>query len=54
MRAELRLLVAALGLALCGCGGRSGSGTLDLPIYFTCDTRGRLEPCGCFTGQYGG
>jgi hypothetical protein len=27
---------------------------LDLPIYFTCDTRGRLEPCGCFTGQYGG
>ena len=46
--------MAALGLALCGCGGRSGSETLDLPIYFTCDTRGRLEPCGCFTGQYGG
>ena len=28
--------------------------TVELPIYFTCDTRGRLEPCGCFTGQYGG
>ena len=27
---------------------------LDLPVYFTCDTRGRLEPCGCFSGQYGG
>jgi hypothetical protein len=27
---------------------------LELPIYFTCDTRGRLEPCGCFTGQFGG
>jgi hypothetical protein len=25
-----------------------------LAIYFTCDTRGRLEPCGCFTGQHGG
>ncbi len=23
-------------------------------IYFTCDTSGRLEPCGCFTGQFGG
>lgn len=25
-----------------------------LKVYFTCDTRGRLEPCGCFTGQMGG
>lgn len=25
-----------------------------LAIYFTCDTQGRLEPCGCFTGQHGG
>jgi len=25
-----------------------------LDIYFTCDTSGRLEPCGCFTGQFGG
>lgn len=30
-------------------------GTADpLMVYFTCDTHGRLEPCGCFTGQLGG
>lgn len=27
---------------------------LELAIRFTCDTHGRLVPCGCFTGQYGG
>jgi len=47
-------LALALGLLLCGCGGHPHSRALDLPIYFTCDTDGRLEPCGCFTGQYGG
>lgn len=26
----------------------------QLDIYFTCDTRGRIEPCGCFSGQMGG
>ncbi|MFT6862657.1 MAG: hypothetical protein ACJAVK_001216 [Akkermansiaceae bacterium] len=26
----------------------------EIPIYFTCDTHGRLEPCGCFSGQLGG
>ena len=25
-----------------------------ITINFTCDTHGRLEPCGCFTGQHGG
>ena len=25
-----------------------------LTIHFTCDAMGRLEPCGCFTGQHGG
>ncbi|RYD78367.1 MAG: hypothetical protein EOP84_14335, partial [Verrucomicrobiaceae bacterium] len=25
-----------------------------LNIHFTCDVRGRLVPCGCFTGQMGG
>lgn len=25
-----------------------------MPVYFTCDTQGRLEPCGCFKGQFGG
>ncbi|MBK1833068.1 multiheme c-type cytochrome [Roseibacillus ishigakijimensis] len=28
--------------------------TPPLTVYFTCDTNGRLEPCGCFTGQLGG
>lgn len=28
--------------------------TPELKVYFTCDTHGRLEPCGCFTGQLGG
>ncbi|EEF63269.1 multiheme c-type cytochrome [Pedosphaera parvula] len=27
---------------------------VDLTVLFTADTRGRLVPCGCFTGQYGG
>lgn len=27
---------------------------LELKVYFTCDTRGRLVPCGCFSGQLGG
>lgn len=27
---------------------------VPLMVYFTCDTHGRLEPCGCFTGQLGG
>jgi len=25
-----------------------------LTVHFTCDSAGRLEPCGCFTGQHGG
>jgi hypothetical protein len=45
---------AALALLLAGCGQGSAPLPALLPIYFTCDTRGRLEPCGCFTGQYGG
>ncbi len=40
-------------LLLAGCSRRAPT-TLDLPVYFTCDTHGRIEPCGCFTGQYGG
>jgi hypothetical protein len=41
-------------LFLSGCGRSSQPPTLDLPVYFTCDTDGRLEPCGCFAGQFGG
>ena len=36
-----------------GCGHRART-ALDQSIYFTCDTHGRIEPCGCFSGQYGG
>ncbi len=47
---------ALLGLLLLAgsCGKRPPPPALDLPVYFTCDTRGRLEPCGCFAGQFGG
>ena len=45
-------LSSALLLAA-GCGPAPPP-SLDLPVYFTCDTRGRLEPCGCFAGQFGG
>ncbi len=27
---------------------------LPLDIWFTADTSGRIEPCGCFSGQFGG
>lgn len=39
---------------LSGCGRPVPPASLNLPVYFTCDTDGRLEPCGCFTGQFGG
>ena len=48
--------VASLFLCLLLAGGcrQSPPDALNLPIYFTCDTRGRIEPCGCFAGQFGG
>ena len=48
------LSLACLFLAGGGCGRAPHRSALDLPIFFTCDTNGRLEPCGCFTGQFGG
>ena len=48
-------LAAGMGVAmLAGCGKSAKRANFELPVYFTCDVRGRLEPCGCFTGQYGG
>ena len=47
-------LVMISVLFLNGCGKQPPPPTLDLPVYFTCDTDGRLEPCGCFAGQFGG
>lgn len=43
-----------LGLLLAGGCSHPPPAALDLPVYFTCDTEGRLEPCGCFVGQFGG
>jgi len=53
VRFRLGLLLVPL-FFLAGCGQSSRPPALDLPVFFTCDTDGRLEPCGCFTGQYGG
>ncbi len=50
---EGAILLAAM-LLLTACSPTPKPAALDLPIYFTCDVDGRLEPCGCFTGQYGG
>ena len=47
-------LILILALLINSCGQPSKTATLDLPVYFTCDTDGRLEPCGCFVGQFGG
>lgn len=41
-------------LLISGCGRGPKSPALNLPVFFTCDTEGRLEPCGCFVGQFGG
>lgn len=51
-------LLAALALALApagnGCGRRDSARTTDLDLFFTAQTHGRLTPCGCFSGQFGG
>lgn len=46
--------IAFLVLLAAGCSRAPQPAALDLPVYFTCDTDGRLEPCGCFIGQFGG
>ena len=46
--------MALLVLLAAGCSRAPQPTSLDLPVYFTCDTDGRLEPCGCFIGQFGG
>lgn len=49
----LRWLPLLVLVLIAGCSPEPRP-TAQLPVYFTCDTRARLEPCGCFTGQYGG
>src|SRR3569833_1040306 len=53
MRCSIRIFIFLALALLIGCSPPAPT-ALDLPIYFTCDTHGRLEPCGCFDGQYGG
>jgi len=47
-------LIAGLVVYYSSASPESPEAREELPVYFTCDTRGRLEPCGCFTGQLGG
>jgi hypothetical protein len=56
MRPVFRILpgLALLILLTLACRKSAPTPAADLSIYFTCDTHGRLVPCGCFTGQYGG
>lgn len=56
LRCLIVLLVAAgtyLAVHLSRKGPQASSGG-RLTVHFTCDSSGRLEPCGCFTGQHGG
>ena len=48
----LAVVAAAVGFLV----SRKGADPVSpqITIQFTCDTAGRLEPCGCFTGQHGG
>lgn len=54
-----RILILMLAVALIGSGAcwwlrRAAGEGHALTINFTADVRGRLVPCGCFTGQLGG
>lgn len=46
--------VAIAFLALAAGCTRQAVTPAPLTLTFTCDTNGRIEPCGCFSGQYGG
>ncbi len=48
------LFSVLLLIAMPGCNNPASRAPLDLSLYFTCDNHGRLVPCGCFTGQFGG
>ncbi len=50
------LAATSLVLSVCNSKKKEEAVPAQLPfsIYFTCDTNGRIEPCGCFTGQFGG
>jgi hypothetical protein len=47
------VVAAVLASSLAGCS-KPPPPPQALSLYFVSDTRGRLVPCGCFSGQYGG
>ena len=56
MKRRLLVIIAALALvaaAFFALRGNPSSG-YELKVFLTADARGRLVPCGCFTGQFGG
>jgi nitrate/TMAO reductase-like tetraheme cytochrome c subunit len=55
MRSFFRRSAVALALlaSLAACSPKAAK-PAPLELAFTCDTNGRIEPCGCFAGQYGG
>jgi len=53
IRTTIGVCVLALLVALADCSRRP-AGPESLVIYFSCDTRGNIEPCGCTDHQYGG
>ncbi len=58
MKRRLGILFCAGVLAsagwLAGCREKTALEPADVTVCFVSDTRGRLVPCGCFSGQYGG
>lgn len=54
--ASLVGLAAALGVVMFFARPHQTPPRMPLPldIWFTADTSGRIEPCGCFSGQFGG
>src|SRR5689334_25327641 len=48
------LIVIGAGLVYWKASQKAPAKPEDITFFFTADTRGRLVPCGCFTGQYGG
>lgn len=52
--AALLIVAAIAAVFVVPATKRATRGNDDFTVHFTCDTNGRLEPCGCFTGQHGG
>ena len=49
----LKILLSLSLILLTACNDEHFKDT-PVTVVFSCDTQGRLEPCGCFSGQYGG